>query len=165
MVVGISTYDIDIIYTHRIHVWCINLHLYTIQNQPIMDRYIFHTWTGVIILPTQTMHDCREISQSCHRFALFDLPKMGNLMIPDESYGIFPRIVLRHRHVDAGTITARHATVQGRSLWMVGTHRTNHLKESNYEDLQNKLKKDLPFVYFSVSIHYIIYEYNCIWIF
>lgn len=80
---------------------------------------------------------------------------------PHESYGIIPQIVLRHRHVDAGTITS-HATVQGRSLWMVGTHRTNHLKESRNEYLQ-QIEKRLPFVYFSVSIHYIyvIYEYNC----
>ena len=36
--------------------------------------------TGVIILPTQTMH-CyfREILQNCHRFVLFDSPKMGTL--------------------------------------------------------------------------------------
>ena len=83
---------------------------------------------------------------------------MGNLMIPDESYGIFPQIILRHRHIDAGTITARHATVQGRSLWMVGTHRTNHLKESNYEDLQNKLKKGFllyTFQYLYIYIYYI----------
>ena len=34
---------------------------------------------GVIILPTQTMHDYfREIHQNHHTFALFDPTKMGN---------------------------------------------------------------------------------------
>ena len=41
--------------------------------------------TGVIILPTQTMHYLREIPQNYHTFALFDSPQMGNLMIPWET--------------------------------------------------------------------------------
>ena len=38
--------------------------------------------TGVIILPTQTMHHYKEIPQIYHRFVLFDPLKMGNLMNP-----------------------------------------------------------------------------------
>ena len=37
--------------------------------------------TGVIVLPTLTMHYYGEILQIYHIFALFDTPKMGNLMI------------------------------------------------------------------------------------
>ena len=39
--------------------------------------------TGVIILPTQTMHHClREIPEIYHISALFDPPTMGNSMTP-----------------------------------------------------------------------------------
>ena len=36
----------------------------------------------VITLPSQTMHDSWEIPQIYHTFALFDVPQIGNLMIP-----------------------------------------------------------------------------------
>ena len=39
-------------------------------------------YTRVIILPPQTRHYKGEIPQNDHTFALFDPPKMGNLMIP-----------------------------------------------------------------------------------
>ena len=38
--------------------------------------------TGVVILPTQTLHFYGETHQIYHTFALFDPPKMGNLMTP-----------------------------------------------------------------------------------
>ena len=37
-------------------------------------------WTGAIILPTRRMHDCGQITQNYHTFALFDSPNIGNLM-------------------------------------------------------------------------------------
>ena len=46
------------------------------KRGPFSAKYRIHE-----ILPTHTMH-CysREIPQNCHRFVLFDSPKMGNLM-------------------------------------------------------------------------------------
>ena len=38
--------------------------------------------SGVIILPTQTMHYYRGIPQNYHTFVLFDPPRNGNLMTP-----------------------------------------------------------------------------------
>ena len=43
------------------------------------------TFTGVIILPTQTMHSSGEIPQIYHTCALFDAPQIGNLMVPVSS--------------------------------------------------------------------------------
>ncbi len=46
------------------------------------------TTSRVIILPPQTRHYRGEIPQNDHTFALFDPPKMGNLMIPAPSYWV-----------------------------------------------------------------------------
>ena len=40
------------------------------------------SWTGVVILPSQRRHYKGEFPQNLHIFALFDPPKIGNL-IPD----------------------------------------------------------------------------------
>ena len=51
-------------------------------SDEILNRWIWK-WTGVIKLPTQTMHYAEKIPQNHHAFALFDPLKMGNLTTPD----------------------------------------------------------------------------------
>ena len=50
---------------------------------PLGEWGVVPRHTGVIILRTQTTHYLRETPQNYHTFALFDSPRMGNLMIPD----------------------------------------------------------------------------------
>ena len=67
------------LHTGNISCCCGKLHHPVI---PCNDCIQYGPKTGVIILPTQTMHHLGEIPQNNHTFEFFDSPQMGNLMIP-----------------------------------------------------------------------------------
>ena len=75
-------------------------------------------YTGVMILPTQTMHYYRQITQNYHTFVLFDSPNMGNLMTP-AIFGGFPvksSFALKFSHVFMIQRGLRHVPLPGKTL-------------------------------------------------